>query len=128
MILFFLFFIITIAGGIVCRISDREDVSLIWAISFFITGLCGIAFIVTAGATIVTHNDWITEQAKINYIEKHNAIMWAVENRSDNVVSLTSEIASYNKDVRLGRIQNSSWWTNWTTYDFYDELELIELK
>lgn len=128
MILFFLLFIMTIVGGTVCYISDREDASLIYAISFFFTGMCGIAFIITACATIATHNDWITEQAKTSYIAKREAIMWAIENRSDNVVSLTSEISSYNIDVRLGRIQNVSWWTNWETYDFWDELEPIELN
>ena len=76
----------------------------------------------------VSSNDWFSEQNKIQYIEKRKALMYCMTQDPNSVRTLASDISEYNTQVLRGRRLNSNPWFNLETYDFWDELELIEVS
>ena len=87
----------------------------------------GIWFIVCLIMWGVSSSDWWSEQAKIQYIEKRKALVYCMTQDPGSVRSLASDISDYNYQILKGRRLNASSWFNLETYDFWDELELIEV-
>lgn len=108
------------------KIIERYDD--FWAAGAF-TGflVAGIWFIVCLIMCGVSSSDWWSEQAKIQYIEKRKAITYCMTKDPSSVRSLASDISDYNYQILKGRRLNASPWFNLETYDFWDELELIEV-
>lgn len=100
-----------------------------WAAGAF-TGFlgAGIWFVVCLILWGVSSSDWWSEQAKIQYIEKRKALMYCMTQDPSSVRSLASDISDYNYQILKGRRLNASPWFNLETYDFWDELELIEVS
>lgn len=99
-----------------------------WAAGAFTGFICtGIWFVICLIMCGVSNNDWCSEQAKIQYIEKRKAIVYCMTQDPNSVRSLASDISDYNAQVLKGRRLNSNPWFNLETYDFWDELELIEV-
>lgn len=91
--------------------------------------LCaGIWFVICLIMCGVSNNDWWSEQAKIQYIEKRKAIVYCMTQDPNSVRSLASDISDYNYQILRGRRLNSNPWFNLETYDFWDELELIAVS
>lgn len=65
---------------------------------------------------------------RIKYEEQRKAIMYAIESNDGNIVGLTSDISDYNAAVTKGRMYRSNIWTKNISYDFWDDLELIEVS
>lgn len=65
---------------------------------------------------------------KIKLEEQRKAIMYAIESNGGNIVGLTSDISEYNAAVAKGRMYRSNVWTKNISYDFWDDLELIEVS
>ena len=80
-----------------------------------------------AGRYIYVNNEDIKSAKLIAYQQRYAAINYAMNNDSLNIVLLTDEISKYNSDVLLGRIRQSNKWICIFDYDFYNDLELIEL-
>lgn len=128
MILFFVLFISIIVSSILIYVGFEKDSWVITIPSLTVLVLAGSVFLIVVCMTIGTHNEWIVEQDKIAYIEKRNAIMYFLETQPENSMLLVDDIAEYNKAIMQGRRANASRWFNWETYDFWDELEPIELN
>lgn len=128
MILFFVLFIAIIVSSILVYVGFENDSGVITFPSLTVLVLAGSAFLIVVCTVIGTHNKWITEQDKIAYIEKRKTIMYFLETQPENSMLLVDDIAEYNKAIMQGRRYNASWWFNWETYDFWDELEPIELN
>lgn len=84
-------------------------------------------FIVCFIMLCVTSSKWLSEQAKIQYVEKRKALVYCMTQDPNAVRSLASDISDYNYQILKGRRLNASPWFNLETYDFWDELELIEV-
>ena len=128
MILFFVLFIAIIVSSILLYIGFEKDSWVLVLPSLTVLVFAGCAFVVVACMAIGTHNEWITEQDKIAYIEKRKTIMYFLETHPENSMLLVDDIAEYNKAIMQGRRNNTNLWFNWETYDFWDELEPIELN
>jgi hypothetical protein len=105
-----------------------NDSGVITFPSLTVLVLAGSSFLIVVCMTIGTHNKWMTEQDKIAYIEKRKTIMYFLETQPENSMLLVDDIAKYNKAIMQGRRANANLWFNWETYDFWDELEPIELN
>lgn len=100
-----------------------------WAAGAFLGFLCaGIWFVACLIMWGVSSNDWCSEQDKIQYVEKRKALIYCMTQDPDSVRTLASDISEYNTRVLKGRRLNSNPWFNLETYDFWDELELIEVS
>lgn len=128
MILFFVLLIAIVVSSILLYIGFEEDLWVLILPSLTVLVCAGVAFVIVACMTIGTHNEWITEQDKIAYIEKRKTIMYFLETQPENSMLLVDDIAEYNKAIMQGRRNNANLWFNWETYDFWDELEPIELN
>lgn len=100
-----------------------------WAAGAFVGFVCaGVWFAICLIMWGVRSSDWWSEQAKIQYIEKRKAIVYCMTQDPNSVRSLASDILDYNYQILKGRRLNSSPWFDLETYDFWDELELIEVS
>ena len=127
MILFFVLFIAIVVSSILLYIGFENDSWVLTIPSLTVLVCAGCAFVVVACMTIGTHNEWITEQDKLAYTEKRKTIMYLLEHPEKGELRV-DDIVEYNKAVIQGRRNNANWWFNWETYDFWDELEPIELN
>lgn len=99
-----------------------------WAGGAAFGALCGAAwFVVCLCMALCSRNNWLSEQSKIEYVETRKALVYCMQTNPDSVRTLASDIADYNAEVLKGRRRNASPWFDWETYDFWDELELIEM-
>jgi hypothetical protein len=128
MILFFVLLIAIIVSSILVYVGFDNDSGVITFPSLTVLVLAGSSFLIVVCMTIGTHNKWMTEQDKIAYIEKRKTIMYFLETQPENSMLLVDDIAKYNKAIMQGRRANANLWFNWETYDFWDELEPIELN
>lgn len=71
---------------------------------------------------------WFKNAERIKLEEQRKAIMYAIESNGGNIVGLTSDISDYNAAINKGRMYRSSIWTKNLSYDFYDDLDLIEIS
>lgn len=56
---------------------------------------------------------------------KHDALMTADKG---DIVTLTKDIAEYNGEVKAGRELQKSWWIGLYQYDWWDDLDTIEIE
>ena len=94
-------------------------------LGFIVAGIWFVACLIMWG---VSSNDWCSEQDKIQYVEKRKALIYCMTQDPDSARALASDISEYNTRVLKGRRLNSNPWFNLETYDFWDELELIEVS
>ena len=76
---------------------------------------------------IIIKVPYVREQRKIEFEQRYQSIMFCIEHENFGTTSLASDIAEYNSEVLKGRMDQNSAWFSVITYDFYEELPLIEL-
>ena len=69
----------------------------------------------------------LKETKRMCYEETYKTLIYAVNNDSDNIITLSKNIAEYNAEILGGRIMMDNFITSYVTYDFYYDLDLITL-
>lgn len=117
-IIFFIFFSI-------CFDKDYETISMICLFGGIISGI--IATICTV-FFIGSHTQYFKTFGKLELEQQRAAIIYCLESSPESIVGLASDISEYNSTVMTGRLRHDNIWFSNITYDFYDELELIEVE
>lgn len=104
---------------------DHDNISLI----LIILGVIGT--IITAGMSamcIVVHIPYAKQYVLTKYKVKYDTINNLLEDDTSNVLILSDQIAEYNTSIMQGRMMQDNEWLSCMTFDFYNDLELIEIK
>jgi hypothetical protein len=89
-------------------------------VSGIIATICVVFF-------IGSHIQYFKASDKLKLEQQRAAIIYCLESSPESVVGLASDISEYNSTIMTGRLRHNSIWFSNITYDFYDELELIEV-
>lgn len=113
--------------------------------SYEVTGwdgleICAICLVILMGATTfisvcsMVHEN-ITSDIKYEKLETERAVLeWRLEqnytNNDNNIGSteLYQEVTSFNKHITVGQTARRNIWFRWFYGDYYDRVELIELR
>ena len=127
MIIVLLLLILAIIFGVVFWKTEFHDLFLvpIASLSLCIVAIC-IAIVLFCEHLTVTIPP--LKQAKyIYYEEQYNTLTHAINYDSNNIITLSGDIAEYNAEILKGRLMMDNFITSYVTYDFYYDLNLIEL-
>lgn len=98
------------------------------ALIFGLIAIFAFAFsIISAAGLIVTHIPYCERRARIAVEEKRKAIIFCIENGEPGSTALSQDISEFNSDVLKAQMDLKSFWFKDMTYDFYNEIELIEV-
>lgn len=138
------FFIITISilviGGLVTFLSifhgldkDGDFISEGRELSFSLgAGLLfvGVIFAVSFGISCLCDNSkHFNEDKKIEMMSKKEILEAELKNCSqDKLPDIYQDVRTYNYNIMNGRVWNQRPITKWTTYDIWEEVELIDLS
>lgn len=119
---------VTIVGiGVLYRKGD--DMDDIWLYSILITTICtGVVAFACLILFIGAHSQYLKTQARNDLDQKRYSILYVMEKNNGNVVGLAGDIAEYNTTVLNGRMAMNNIWLKNISYDFYEDLELIEVS
>lgn len=78
---------------------------------------------------LITHNGYFKEQKKLEYDVRYETIICVIDDgcRYNTTEELVNMIAEYNRDVLKGRETMKNLWFKDFDYDFYEDLEVIEI-
>lgn len=124
--------LVTIIVGIVgtailIKIMD-EPITILGVVDLIVALVSDVTAVVLLCLLIGAKVPLFRNAERIKYEEQRKAIMYAIESNGGNIVGLTSDISDYNAAVVKGRMYLSSIWTKNLSYDFWDDLELIEVS
>jgi len=124
--------LVTVMVGIVSTailIKIMEDPITVLGVADLIVALVSdVAAFIFLCFFVGANVPWFKNAEKIKLEEQRKAIMYAIESNNGNIVGLTSDISDYNAAIVKGRMYRSSIWTKNLSYDFWDDLELIEVS
>lgn len=123
-------FILLILTGLFLVIAAKcdirhEDIAIISCVLSAVVGLFLFAFIVAA---VIVEVPYFKERKRIDFEQKYQSIMFCIEHEKIGTTSLASDISEYNSEILRGRMDQNSAWFSVITYDFYDDLPLIEIE
>ena len=123
-------FILLILTGLFIVIAAKcdikhEDTAIIFCILSAVVGMILSGFIVVA---VVVEVPYFKERKRMEFEQKYQSIMFCIEHEKIGTTSLASDISEYNSEVIRGRMDQNSAWFSVITYDFYEELPLIEIE
>ena len=91
-----------------------------------------IGSIVCAIVFCLVHNSYLKQKKLEEYTIKRNTIIWAISKGSNDeangLLTLSDSISEYNIAITNGRRAHDSIWFSALTYDFYYDLELIDIE
>lgn len=76
---------------------------------------------------VATHVPYCQRMARIKVEEKRKAIIFCIENEGGGSITLSQDIAEFNSSILEGRIDLQNFWFKDITFDYYNEIELIEV-
>ena len=103
-------------GAIVGAIGSISFILVAFALFFSITAL------------IVVHLPNGREKELCKYQQRYEVITYALQDDSSYVAVLVDDIVDYNSDVLNGGREQDNFWLGAFEYDFYYDLDLIELE
>lgn len=109
--------------GVKCNVKHE----LIALILFALSAVIGMILLGLSIVAIIIKVPYFREQKKIDFEQRYQSIMFCIEHENFGTTSLASDIAEYNSEILRGRMNQNSAWFSVITYDFYEELTLIEL-
>jgi len=86
-----------------------------------------VVFAYSIIALVTVHLPTRRETEFYKYQQRYEVITHALQDDSNNVAILVDDIADYNSDVLSGRRKQDNFWLGAFEYDFYYDLDLIEL-
>lgn len=126
MLIIFLFAIIFAAGVILIKKEDRWGISDACGLGCLVISIIG--FGVCIPLLIGVHVPIIKQNTRTQYEERYKTIKYILDTNNLPGSDVIEQISSYNYDVMSKRRYNKSIWLKDYTFDFYDELPLIELE
>ena len=125
MLFIFLFAIILVAGVILIK-KGSTDTAELCGLGCLIVGIIGLA--VCIPFLIGVHVPMIEQNTRTQYEERYKAIKYILDTNNLPGSDVIEQISSYNYEVMSKRRYNKSIWLKDYTFDFYDELPLVELE
>ena len=120
--------IVGIVGtAILIKIMD-EPTTILGVVDLIVALVSDVTAFVLLCMFICANVPLFKNAERIKLEEQRKAIMYAIESNGGSIVGLTSDISDYNAAVAKGRMYRSSVWTKNLSYDFWDDLELIEVS
>lgn len=107
--------------------QDHEVIWLICLICLLGGIISGVVAICCIVFFIGSHSEYCKKADRIKLEQQRAAIIYCLEESPESVVGLASDISEYNTTIITGRLRHSNPWFSNITYDFYDDLELIEV-
>ena len=86
-----------------------------------------VFFIFFLGSFIVVNVDSLVKLDRTKIEENRKAIVYCIEHGGNNV-TLANDISSFNAEVINKRMLLHSFWFKSVTYDFWDDIELIDVE
>lgn len=125
MLIIFLFAIVFVVGVILMKKGD-VDAAELCGIGCLIVSIVGFAVCIPLLVGVYVP---INEQnTRTQYEERYKAIQYILDTNNLPGSDVIEQISSYNYEVMSKRRCNKSIWLKDYTFDFYDELPLIELE
>lgn len=120
---------IAILSAIITFKLDRiTDHITLYNASECICVISSILCLVLVVLAVACNSDYLSKVEKIKYEEQYREITEHLEKDEKSCFFLEHEISEYNSAVRDGRHRNDSMWIGWYEYDFWDELQLIDVE
>ena len=119
MLLLIIFTLLTATG--VVLVKRDSDICLAIGLLLALTGGVAVLFCGIYLAMVKMDSDAEYEKMKAKY----DALMTADKG---DIVTLTKDIAEYNGEVKAGRELQKSPWVGLYQYDWWDDLDTIEIK
>ena len=116
-----------VSTAILIKIID-DPTTILGVVDLIVALVSDIAAFIFLCFFIGANVPWCKNAERIKLEEQRKAIMYAIESNGGNIVGLTSDISDYNAAIIKGRMYRSSIWTKCLSYDFWDDLELIEVS
>lgn len=108
--------------------DDNSTIGMIAdAVGTFSLILVGFGLFFSIAGLILVHLPNNREKELCKYQQRYEVITYALQDDSSYVAILVDDIADYNSDVLNGRREQDNFWLGAFEYDFYYDLDLIEL-
>lgn len=125
----FIMILITVLLSLVAYVGlNSYSFEIIGFISVSLGILVGVITSVMIIEAIIVHIPINRKQELTEYEQTYYVITQMIDNNDNAVITLTSQIAEYNADVLKGRMMQDSKMLSILDYDFYYDLQLIELE
>lgn len=125
----FIMILITVLLSLVAYVGlNSYSFEIIGFISVSLGILVGVITSIMIIVAIVVHIPINRKQELTEYEQTYYVITQMIDNNDNAVITLTSQIAEYNADVLKGRMMQDSKMLSILDYDFYYDLQLIELE
>ena len=116
-----------VSTAILIKIID-EPTTVLGVVDLLVAAVSDVTAFILLCLFVGANVPWFKNAERIKLEEQRKAIMYAIESNGGNIVGLTSDISEYNAAINKGRMYRSSIWTWNLTYNFYEDLELIEVS
>ena len=125
----FIMILITVLLFLVAYVGlDSYSFEIVGMISVLLGIIAGVITSIMIIEAIVVHIPINRKQELTEYEQTYYVITQMIDNNDNAVITLTSQIAEYNADVLKGRMMQDSKMLSILHYDFYYDLQLIELQ
>ena len=125
----FIMILITVLLFLVAYVGlDSYSFEIVGMISVLLGIIVGVITSIMIIVAIIVHIPINRKQEVTEYEQTYYVITQMIENNDKAVITLTSQIAEYNADVLKGRMMQDSKMLSILDYDFYYDLQLIELE
>lgn len=115
-----------VSTAILVKILD-DPITVLGLSDLFVACVSDVAALVCICLFIGANVPMMRDAERIKLEEQRKAIMYAIESNGGNIVGLTSDVSDYNASVLKGKMYRSNIWTKNLSYNFWDEIELIEV-
>lgn len=126
MLIIFLFAVIFVVGVILIKKENHWGISDSCGLGCLVIGIIGLA--VCIPLFIGVYMPMIEQNTRTQYEERYKAIQYILDTNNLPGSDVIEQISSYNYEVMSKRRCNKSIWLKGYTFDFYDELPLVELE
>ena len=125
----FIMILITVLLFLVAYVGlDSYSFEIVGMISVLLGIIGGVITSIMIIVAIIVHIPINRKQELTEYEQTYYVITQMIDNNDKAVITLTSQIAEYNADVLKGRMMQDSKMLSILDYDFYYDLQLIELE
>ena len=125
----FIMTLITVLLSLLAFVTlNGYEFETIGIISLLLTITAGVITFIMITQIIVVHTPINRKKKLTEYEQTYYVITQMIDNDDKAVITLTSQIADYNADVLKGRMMQDSKLLSILDYDFYYDLQLIELE
>ena len=125
----FIMILITVLLFLVAYVGlDSYSFEIVGMISVLLGIIVSVITSIMIIVAIIVHIPINRKQELTEYEQTYYVITQMIDNNDKAVITLTSQIAEYNADVLKGRMMQDSKMLSILDYDFYYDLQLIELE